>query len=438
MNFVRLNFENKKFESIVNPRTGIIKRIYKTTNYNDEPKLFNYTAELCNTKIFSEVNVDKYSSGCSLNQEEAIKKAFGEAIERYCLAVYKEDDFIKATYDKMGDRAIDLYSIVNFSENQLNSEFKDNRYDFLKYNKFTEFNWVKGYSLIQQKEIYIPAQLVYVPYNYNNEKLINFPISTGAALGTSLSFALYRGICEIIERDAFMIFYLNKLVPKVIDLKSIDDPTISKLAEITCRYNLELFCYDITTDLKIPVAFSVIIDRSGVGPAVSCGINSDVNWKKAIEGSIYESIHSRPWMREIITKTKHIPTLKDKIITIEERGLLWYNPDMIDHLNFLFKSKKMMKVDGKSKEKSLSGKLSKVLKTLIDKHLNTYFVDITTPDAKDFGFRVVKVVIPELQPLYLDERFRYLGGNRLYKVPSYLGYPEKKEEDLNRIPHPFL
>jgi ribosomal protein S12 methylthiotransferase accessory factor len=56
------------------------------------------------------------------------------------------------------------------------------------------------------------------------------------------------------------------------------------------------------------------------------------------------------------------------------------------------------------------------------------------------GFRVVKVVIPNLHPLYLDEKHPYLGGKRLYDVPVKLGFLKnpRKEDEFNKISHPFL
>lgn len=49
-------------------------------------------------------------------------------------------------------------------------------------------------------------------------------------------------------------------------------------------------------------------------------------------------------------------------------------------------------------------------------------------------------IIPELQPLYLDERYPYFGSDRLYSVPVKLGYLKNpnNENTLNKFPHPFL
>jgi ribosomal protein S12 methylthiotransferase accessory factor len=69
-------------------------------------------------------------------------------------------------------------------------------------------------------------------------------------------------------------------------------------------------------------------------------------------------------------------------------------------------------------------------------------VDITPNIAavRHTAFKVVMVIIPELQPMHLDERHPYLGGERLYQMPVTLGYKDRpsREEELNPFPHPFL
>lgn len=145
----------------------------------------------------------------------------------------------------------------------------------------------------------MPAQLVYVPYSYqHDEPLLRFPISTGAATGVSLDDALYRGICEVVERDAFMITYLNKIVSPQVNLFSIKDKTIYDIANIFKRYKLELVILNLTTDLQIPVFAAVTLDRTGLGPAVSVGLKAGFNIKETIIGAIEESLMVRTWIRD--------------------------------------------------------------------------------------------------------------------------------------------
>ena len=67
------------------------------------------------------------------------------------------------------------------------------------------------------------------------------------------------------------------------------------------------------------------------------------------------------------------------------------------------------------------------------------YVDLTTLDVDDAGFKVVRTVIPGFQPLDINHRHRYLGGERLYKVPVEMGLRRGilGEESLNPFPHPF-
>jgi ribosomal protein S12 methylthiotransferase accessory factor len=66
-------------------------------------------------------------------------------------------------------------------------------------------------------------------------------------------------------------------------------------------------------------------------------------------------------------------------------------------------------------------------------------IDVTTPDVDDAGFKVVRVVVPELQRMDTDHRYLHLGGRRLYEVPHKLGRAASPagESTLNLQPHPF-
>jgi ribosomal protein S12 methylthiotransferase accessory factor len=64
--------------------------------------------------------------------------------------------------------------------------------------------------------------------------------------------------------------------------------------------------------------------------------------------------------------------------------------------------------------------------------------DLTTPDVRQLGLHVARVVVAGLHPLFMGHRNRALGGTRLYRVPQLLGYEgiEPGERD-NPYPHPF-
>jgi len=427
----------KKAVKIIGKKYSIVRNLYEVSRYNDEPKLFQYSAELYDTCNLSDSreSVDKFAGGASFSQEKAIIKSLGEAFERHCLAIFKKSQFIKTSACELGDKAINLFSIVNFSRRQLsNKNFK-----LFNFTADTQFNWVKGYSITQHKPLFIPAQLIYVPYNCcDDDKIIRFPITTGAANGGSLEEAIYKGICEVVERDAFMITYLNKLPREKINLTN--NKKFSYIYNLFKRYSLELFVFDITTDIEIPSFLAVIVDYTGVGPAICLGLKASLDPNEGIIGAIEEAQHARPWIRDLMSRNQ---TIKNKTpFSLEERGLFWADKKMIKHLNFLVKNKLIKDVSKIPNHFSSrnSKNFNTVFKILKKHSLEAVFVDVTTSQINKIGFKVVKVIIPQLQPLYLDEDFKYFGGRRLYSIPRVLGYTKAKtkEEDLNKIPHPFL
>ena len=76
---------------------------------------------------------------------------------------------------------------------------------------------------------------------------------------------------------------------------------------------------------------------------------------------------------------------------------------------------------------------------LNEKNLNVIVKDLTTVDIDDVGFKVVRAVVPGMQPLDINFARRYLGGKRLYGVPCQMGLRSQPltEEEVNPYPHMF-
>ncbi len=432
----------KRASRAISPVTGIVRALVRQPAYNDEPKFFHYLARLCNTSLFSHGGrVDEFSGGLSFVKERAMLKAVGEAIERYCLGIYRDGNLIRGSYGELASTALAPQQVVNWAGTQLASE----GFERFRFNDHTEFRWVEGYSITGNHPMLLPAQLVYVPYSYGEEPIIRFPITTGAACGTSVAGAIYRGICEVVERDAFLITYLNRLERDQFDIRQMEDQSFSKARQDFLRYNLELYVADITSDIPIPVALSIIVDRSAIGPAVSVGLKASLDIVEAVTGSAEEAQYSRPWMRHQLVHRPNlgrVHQIAGQISSLKDRAFLWSSTSMIEQLDFLLDNSTYRTTDETSNLTSQTAvaNLQTVLDVFTELGLEVLYVDVTTPDVEEIGFKVVKVIMPELQPLYLDEAFRYLGGERLYTVPKTLGYRRRATavDELNPVPHPFL
>ena len=414
----------------ISENTNLVKGIYKHVSYNDEPKLYGYSVSFKNNFGTPEGEAD--AGGLSFNQKRALMRALGEAIERFSLGDNNEKQFIYKTFHdlvKLHKSALDPKTLILFPH-------KNN---YIRDVELSKLHWVEGKLLSSHKKVLVPAQIVYTPYVYqSSEPMLSFPISTGAAAGASISEALYRGICEVVERDSFMIDYLNKIPSPHLNLSSMNEQLIPNIVETYKRYNLELIVLDLTTNLQIPAFAAIILDRTGVGPAVSVGLKAGFNSSDAILGAIEEAQMVRFYTRgKIPYKTGF--KKNNEITTIEERAQFWSPISMIKQLDFWLNSK-TYKNDSAHTHKSSEDYLKKAV-TLLDKRgIDIIYVDITDKLVKKYGFTVVKVIIPKLQPLYLDERYPYIQKDRIYNTPVEMGYYKKPKQKnlLNKIPHPFL
>lgn len=405
---------------------------YKILRYNDEPLLFQYSAN-------SDKNI--LGSGISFIKNKAKIKAIGECFERYSLDEPVSSDYIVSSIQKLdnnGKKFLNPLDVVALSESQK----KDSRFGEFNTTSKSLFKWILGRDLWDNSNTLIPAQLVYVPYKYSTyEPTIRLPISTGAALGISEKNAVERGIYEVIERDSFMIFYLNKISPPKFNPKL--NPFLKRILEYMSRYRLTLNTFDLTSDIGVPVVMSIVTDETKIGPFLSVGLKCSLDIKQAIIGATEEAMNTRIWMRseyEKIDKTIYESIVKENVVlkTPRDRGLYWYDGRLKQSLNFwlesnIFSSKKIMNRKG-----NIDG-CSKLITLLKDQNLKSYWVDITNPKVRKLGYIVAKVIIPELHPLYLYEAYPYHGGRRLYSVPKKLGYRGNfSENGLNMVPHPFL
>lgn len=415
------------------PKITSINRRYQ---HCDEPQFYQYS-----TTISLDQNITKHTgSGFSFFSDNLAQvKCLSEAYERLACDTFDINSFTKSSFNEFRLKEA-LNPVVFYPFSQEQKEIIET--DQLRLTKNDKFYWTEVLSYPGRKEYCVPAQLVYTKFIDKNEKIIRFPISTGAAANFSLDSALYGGICEIVERDSFMIAYLNKVCRCKLDLTSIKNSKIQFLINKARRYLIDVNIFDITTDLNIPSFLTVVIDKSGYGLAVSTGLKADLNSDKAIEGSLQEAFHTRSWIRSCVESGDLNVNIKtNQIKTIKDRGAFWFNIKRIIDIEFFLNLEPQTympkKLTNGSSEKS---KLDVISKIIMAAGMKIYYKDLTLDQLKRFGYWIVKVLVPELQPLYLNDRYPYLGNKRIYDVPVKLGLLKKTHliSELNTFPHPFL
>ncbi|MBI1974792.1 MAG: YcaO-like family protein [Parcubacteria group bacterium] len=423
-------------------KRGFLEDAYFRPLFTDFPKAHSAYVRFVPPKdktdgsLLEEDAVEGFALG--FTKADVLFRATVECAERYCLLVYRNASLhVSMRGGSGGDNAFDPSRFTSFSDTQIDSLSTG-------LGATSVFRWVRAKEIICGKEAYVPAQWVYVNYRkLDQEPRLVQQTSSGAAGGTSFEGAAYRAICELIERDAFLIFYLNRLSPSRVALSSIPSEDIQTLARDLRRYKVEIHVLDISTDLKVPSFAAILIDRSGVGPAVSVGLRSDLDQISGITGAIREALQTSCYTRDLMELRKANPETglgsRERPLGLGERRLFWARQESIDMIDFFFKGEERSFSNKSNLENQSMGesrRLRALLSRLKGSIKDIFLVDITYPPFRKFPLSVVKSVIPDVVPLYLNEKYAGWENDRLKNVPPKLGF--KPATSFNEIPHPFI
>lgn len=405
--------------------SGYIKKIFYTKKYSDEPKIF-----VCQT-------YNKGGGADFFSKKKALWRAVGESVER---SVWVDSDTtyrgktIFTDYDHVPGRKLNIEKLPGFSKMQIE------KFKVLQFNRETKFEWIPAYSYTSKSRIWIPLQLVSGYYSRNNvptrEPMLRWSVSTGLATGRSLFEALCKGALEDIERDAFMLTYLNKISPPRLNLEDFakHDNQFADLYKSFKRYRLELEVFVLPTDFSVYVICAAIIDRTGKGPAITLGAKADPDFREAFWGAVQECHFIRYGMKGRFKKEYSAQRMQ-----LEDRQIYWAQLKHLHQLDFLFKGNKLTESEILKKTPLSTKDTSHIFEVLISecqaKKYSLIGFELENGVSNKLGFRTAQVLIPELQPLHLDESIPYFGGQRLQEIPKLLGYTPAST--LNIIPHPF-
>jgi len=372
-----------------------------------------------------------HGAGAGLSYEEALIPALAEGLERYSTCVFRSEQFVWAAAGELGIGALDLDTVPRCSV----TELAHPKCPLILPDKTKPIRWVRGLSALDGSVKYIPVVMVYshAGFAVSGERFW-ISISTGCAAHVSYESALFAGICEVIERDAISIVWLQKLALPRIELDCLPPP----LPAYWRRYenasaDVEYLFFDATSDLGVPTVYGLqlAMHNSRVTTLVSCGTGT------SIPVALAKVIRDMAAIRCTFPRAISVPTEWDSFTDVMHGATYMASADRLGAFDFLTKTKATKRISEIVTDRSSQVTLQSLVDTLKRLRLETYIVDLTTDEAIRAGMRVLRVIIPGLQPLSFRYRARYLGHPRLYEAPLRMGYPAHPENQLNDWPQPF-
>jgi len=425
-----------RWDDLVDPRVGIIRAVEELPIDDDEPDFFHYLSTACDTARFTVLSNFGNNGGAAMDRYSALAKAIGEAVERYCAAIFRYRDLVLARHSDLQVRATPPSEFALYRPDQFDL-------DNCQWQPFTPealVAWTPGRSLLTGEEVLVPAASVFVPYHFQlarGETPIMQPISTGLAAGCSFAQASLSGVCEVLERDAFTLTWQGRLSrPRVVP-KSLPESG----RDLIRRFNdvgVDVHVLDITQDIAVPTIMTVALGDAPTSPAVAVAAATDPTPERALIKSLEELAHTRKFARQVMEYTP--PLLVDvegghPLVREQQDHLRFYCPQPAkDFISFAWASTEWRPFGTLSDARAASPEqeLRRVVELAAAAGYEPIACELTTPDIAALGLSVVRVVIPGLNPLFMGHRNRALGGERLRRLAGVQsGQPD------NPYPHPF-
>lgn len=364
-------------------------------------------------------------------EEMALVRAVAEAAERYASCVFLDEDTTIATANELGAEALSFSQYSRCSER----EYEHPRCFLRRFNPDEPIRWVKGFSLIDRKERFVPLVMTHLYIREWESEHFWHSISTGVAAHTNPLQAIVSAIGEVIERDAIALTWLLKLpLPKIL-LNESPPPALELKFNRLKRSRIEHAFFDATTDIGMPTVYGIQFTEGHqkLSQFVSCsaGVSAWDNCAKLIRESACG--------RFAVEATNTIPENFEDFYALEHGASFMGRPEQRSQFDFLANSPNIRPISTLKSEypQELKGQYEFLIKRFRDFGMDVVLVDLTTDELRAAGLWVIRAVIPALVPMSCIYRSRYLGHPRIYEYARNINADIQREEDINLFPQPF-
>jgi len=428
-----------RLNKLVSPYAGVVRQLLETLPAVDDARAFYFSAVATASDDLLGAPCNKNNGGGHYHREVAIAAAIGETVERYSCSYIPKQRLILNTAKDVGCLALCPEAFSLFADWQYAQE----KFPFKQFTLDTKVHWVDGFSLPDGEVVFLPAEMVYLGYDARKEGAsIGYSTSSGLACGPTVEEAILSALLEAIERDAFMLTWLNRLSLPAVDLTT-DSMVANEIAQQLTPAGLQHSVIDMSIFCGVPTALGIVRNVNSELGVFTVGAASATNLSSATRKALLEAYQTRTWARSTQLEQPRRSFQPDfgDIRTFDDHILFYAHAKNARHVAFLdaTESQVSLKSTRPIEGDNAFDRIVAIAHRLKTKGLTAYAVDVTSPDIRQAGLYVVKVIIPEFCQLSAGHFWRFLGGKRLYHAAYELGLrasPLTKDE-LNPYPHPF-
>jgi len=401
-------------------------------------------------------------TGCTFRPEQSQMVSVLEVIERYAgLRPRSKRTMVRASYHQLIQEAqqvldpttLGLHNPEQYEQQQHNHSYRH----LVPYHHDLMCHWVWGYSFQMQSPLLVPEHCAYygVPASEENPAFV-FDISNGCALGNCLEEAIFHGILEVVERDAFLLTWYARLQVPRLDLCSLTDPAIRLLIEhLEHHSGYTIHAFNLTLDHAVPCLCLLGVDEQGREgmPKALVAAGSHQHPEQALLKALREFAMFLAFPRQFSQQRKaqafEMFVDANRVQKMDHHPLLYSLPEAFERLHFLYRTPRQQTFQEAFRDfyqypperMDLRDDLEFLVNYYLKRDMDVIVVDQTAPEHHPCGLRCVKVLMPGMLPMTFGQQNRRITGfERLHQLPFTLGYQSHPltEAEINPHPHPFF
>jgi thiazole/oxazole-forming peptide maturase SagD family component len=375
-------------------------------------------------------------SGYGVFYEEALIRLVGEAIERYSLMVAQRmmtERIRYSSYNEIArhDRVVPFEYLRAYSDSDYEKLNRGQYKGLCRLERDSVVGWIKCPSLFDSgSEIWTPAQMLFVGYKLNRERgEVAFApgFSTGAAAHTTLEKALQNALLELIEIDALMLHWYTELKAPTVTL---DNTAIAGLLPKPfareSRYETLALDLRVLETVDAHVFGSVLISKAEERPYITLGAQGHLDPVRAAYRSLMEAIaiaflgiYGPLYMPKEYLSSGPDPTFTD----LDSNVAFFASPadaaTKRKAIEQLIGGREVLSGMKSYETGEVRADTAKLIRQLSSVSEYGVYLDVTPPETRDRGWKVIRALIPELVtmcvpgvPYSEHPRFKAYGGIR--------------------------
>jgi len=395
--------------------------------YRPDPRNLSFpllTSHIFSAKYADSAGNEDWSSGLDDSKSLAEIKAIMEGLERVASGILPTNDVLYTTGKSLGPKVLDPRRVVEYSTEQY-------RHVQLKTFSLTKhYYWQKVFRVSDSQAFYLPVECIYYPISQRfTPNVYTYANSSGIAAGLNFESALFEALTELIERDAFMLTWINRLVHTKISKAHLTDSQKARVTNVnTAGYEVEIV--NITLDL-LPTVL-VVAHSTKLKPSLILGMSCKPTVSAAISKALSEVEQQLYWK---LRQGQELYSIDNQtmVSTISDHSAIYVSGKHLHEAEFLWSgtdSTRFLEGDGRYDQ------LDTVLELLNTRNIETYALDLSPFAMKSSGVYVVRAIAEGLVPISFGYGLEPLAMKRLKSVPEKLGLKINSWQD-GVFTHPF-